>query len=297
MEDIIRMDLQLFADDRLFGEGAEEDDPTVEDEVPEAEEEVEDDDTDLAALLEETEEEIEEETEEETEEEEAKPDGKFYTQAEIDALISSRLKKEQEKYSSLESTLSAVKQLEKAAGMAIPDILEQVKGNRVQAYVDEGMDEELARKQVEQELHFDELQERVRRSEDYIQNMNRTVQYERQKNAVINKNPLYKKLEAEIDAFSGYGQILGFEDAAKYIIGEKIANGELLEDIRKGTANKLLAGSTKRGKATIEPGSQAGGKASRALSAYERHVAKALGITEKEWVKSKQQIEKKRKRR
>ena len=54
------------------------------------------------------------------------------------------------------------------------------------------MDEELARKQVEQELHFDELQERVRRSEEYIQNMNRTVQYERQK-MLLSTRTLYIK--------------------------------------------------------------------------------------------------------
>jgi hypothetical protein len=239
-----KINLQLFADG-LIGDGVEDDDPTVKD-VPIEEDE---DDFDLSSLLGEEEDEEPEEAEEEPAEEpqeepEPPANGKFYTQAELDALISSRVQREQAKYQNL--NLDAIRKLEKAAGMPVNDILEHVKGNKIQSLVDEGVDEDKARKQVEQELHFEELQERVQRSENYIQTMTRSVNYEREKNAVINKNPLYKKFESEIDTFSAYGENLGFEDAAKYIIGDKIAKGELIEDIRKGAENKILAGSQKR---------------------------------------------------
>ena len=292
MIEYLRMDLQLFADG-LIGDGEEED--TVEEEI---DGDIEDDeDTDLQALLdavdeeEEDKEDDEEDDEEEVEEDKPPANGKFYTQDELDALISSRVQREQAKFANLD--VQSVRKLEKAAGMPISDILEQVKNNRVQSYVDNGMDEDLAARQVEQDLTFEELQERVQRSEGYIQNMTRSVNYEREKNAVINKNPLYKKFESEIDAFSAYGSNLGFEDAAKYIIGEKIANdSSLLDDIRRGAANKALAKKSK----TPESGSQPGGKVKGQLTSYERNAAKALGISEKEWLQSKKQLNKRSKR-
>lgn len=287
------MDLQLFSDG-LIGDGETEDD--IEEII---EEEGDDDIEELSAIFADDDEDEPEEKPEDTEPEEEQddepaeeqPDGKFYTQAELDALISSRVQREQAKYANFD--LNSIRQLEKAAGMPVSDILEHVKGNRIQSYVDEGMDEQKAQRQVEQELQFDELQERLHHAESYMQAMSSSAQYERQKNSVINKNPLYKKFESEIDEFAGYGMTLPFEEAAKYIIGDKIARGELIDDIRKGAENKLLAGSQKRGKAKIESGSQAGGKTKGQLTSLERKAARAFGISDTEWLNSRKQIEKK----
>lgn len=298
LDDMLRMDLQLFADDGLIGDGSENDDPTEED--ASVEDEGDGELEELSALL--TDDDEQEEDAEDTEQEEepeqpegppSEPAGKFYTQQELDALIGSRVQREQAKYANLD--LNSIKQLEKAAGMPVNDILEHVKGNRVQSLVDNGVDEDIARKQVEQDLHFEELQERVQRSEGYIQNMTRSVNYERQKNAIINSNPYYKKYEAEIDAFAANGENLDFENAAIYILGKKFAEGELREDIVKGTENKLLASSKRRSK-TPESGSVPGGKAKGQLTSYERSAAQAFGISEKEWLKSKQQLEKRKRR-
>lgn len=303
----MKINLQLF-NDGLIGDGVEDDNPAEKDEVNDIPETEDGDDTDLESLFaddeddedaqdEEPAEEAEEEPQEEPEKSDGdKPDERLFTQAELENIVSSRLRREKEKYEGLDSTVQAVRQLEKAAGMKVSDILEQVKGNRVQAYVDEGMDEDKAQRQVEQELHFEELQERVQRSESYIENMNKTIEYERQKNALVNTNPLYKKYADEIDNFAGYGtRGISFEDAAKYIIGDKLFRGNLADDIRKGAENRVLAG--KRDKAKIESGSQAGGKAPKALSALEKRAAREFGISDKEWLDSKQQLSKKKRSR
>lgn len=292
MNEFLRMDLQLF-NDGLIGEGVEDDDPTVQDEVIES---VSDDDdgVDLASLVqvEEPEEEPEEEPveEPEPEPEEAPPaNGKFYTQAEIDAIISSRLQREREKYAGLESTVEKVKNLEKAAGMTFDEILDQVKAYKVQAYVDEGMSEEAAQRLIEMEMKHESLEERLKRSEAYIQNRARSDQYFIGKQAVINSNPLYRKFEREIDEFAQYGNVLSFDDAAKYVIGDKVARGELLDDIRKGAEAKALA---KKG-ANIESGSQPGGRTRQPRLSYEeRQLARGLGLTDEEWLDGKRKMKK-----
>ena len=293
----MKIDLQMFADG-LIGDGVEDDDLSVKEDV--------EDDDELESLFaedDEPDEEADEEPEEEPQEEpedEPVPDGKFYTQDELNNLISSRLQRERAKFSNIEPTVEAVRQLEKAAGMPVGDILEHIKGNRVQAYVDNGMDEEKARKQVDVELEYEQLKEKSNHLEGYVQNLNRSMQYDRQKSAFLSKTtnltPYYKKLEDEIDKFAGFGENLSFEDAAKYILGDKVAKGEIIEDIRKGAENKLLATSQKRGKATIESGSQAGGKTEGKLSAYERNAARELGFSDKEWMDSKKALSKRKKR-
>lgn len=297
----LTMDIQLFANDGLIGDGVEDDDPTVKDDIPETDDGSVDDelDDDLASLLgtdeeEEPEEEQEEETEEEPEEpteEEPPKNGKFYTQAEIDAMISSRIQREREKYQHLDELTQKVKHLERAAGMDFDSILNHIRDNRVQAYVDAGEDEEAARKRVDMELEYEEIKERMNRNEQYIQNMTRSMNYNREKAAVINSNPLYRKYEAEIDEFAQFGAVLSFEDAAKYVIGDKVARGELLDDVRKGAEAKALA---IKG-AKIESGSQPGGnKQALKMTSLERKAARAFGISEKEWMDSKKALNKKR---
>ena len=305
------MDLQMFANDGIYGTGDETDDPNAHDDVADTPEEEdydgeEFDEDDLAALLDGGEEEDEAQDDETVEEPEEpiteetqqtqQPQGKLYTQEEINNIISSRLQREQSKYQGVDATLNAVRELEEAAGMPMHDILNEVKGNRVQAYMESGMTEEEARQRLDMEMQFKTVKQELDQTKQNMQNFQRSMRYNNEKAAVINTNPLFRKFERDIDQFARYGEVLSFTDAARYVIGDKLARGELADDIRRGAESRALA-QNQRGFRHERGGQPGGPKQNQRLSSSERQIARGLGLSEKEWNEGKKAVGKQRKKR
>src|SRR5690606_8371083 len=128
---------------------------------------------------------------------------------------------------------------------------------------------------IEQEL----AEERRRR--EFI---TKTIAYNQAKAKYAN-NPLIKKYEKEIDAFSGNGMIADFEVAMNYILGQKVIDGEILNDIKAAVEQKTLANVAKRSKVAPEKGGQGGVSLASSLTKQEKLIAAALGISPKEYAR------------
>jgi len=290
----IKFDLQLFAEP----EKVEDDNP--------AEQETGDDDEelDLSGLYEEDSEEKEEETEteeseakegeveeeeqtkeqaeEKTEEqEEQEPKQKVFTQEEVNQIVgNARIKgRELEGY---------VKELEQLTGLDMKGVIDHVRKSQVQKKADElNLSEEEAQEMVDKDRELAQLKEEMEQFRAKQEEYN----YNQEKGKFIS-DPLVKKYESEIDAFARdeYGSVkIPFEHAMKYVLGEKLSNGEIKDTIKTGTQNQTLANIKKNQKAAPETGGASGASDTGGLSKDEKALAKAMGIDPKDWRKYKEQ--------
>jgi hypothetical protein len=102
----------------------------------------------------------------------------------------------------------------------------------------------------------------------------------------MGKNPLIAKYINEIDQFSQNGKTgVTFEVAANYILGSKVASGELINSIKTTTEQKTLKNVGQRSKIAVEKGGST--KADPALSKQEMRLAAALGVSPKAWAANK----------
>lgn len=287
-------------------DGVEDDNPAEEDE-----------DEDIKGLLApEIDEEEEPEEEEEAPEEDAaakKPDPEkkdepakdadtkpkervvTMTQDELDRIIEQRLARDRRTRAEEEAARAEQKSREEQFNRQI-----QAKYDaKVKRYTDLGLDEEAAKaaayEDVEKDVRLAQLENKLVDREKQDAKITGMIQYNQQKNEILAKIPLAAKYIKEIDAFAQNGAACGFEAAAKYIIGEKVASGELLNDIKTATEQKTLANIGKRAKAKVEGGSLPGDTSKQVtLTPQERKLCRNLGLTEKEWIESKQKTSKKR---
>jgi len=276
-EEIMNFDLQLFAEP----EEVEDDDPSKSDD---------DDSLDVSSIYDEDEEDDEEEPdEEESDEEEPEAKGeeeepddstqKVFTQEEVNQIVgSARIKgREVEEYA---------KELEKLTGMDMKGVIEHVRNSQVKQKADElGLTDEEAEEMVEKDRKLAEMEKEMedfkRKQEEYNYN---------QEKARFQSDPLVKKYEKEIDAFSrdqGGKIVIPFESAMKYVLGEKLASGEIKDNLKAGTENQTLANLKKKKKVAPETGSSSGKSGTSGLSKDEKALAKAMGVDPKEWAKQK----------
>ncbi|GAB7387359.1 hypothetical protein BSNK01_11950 [Bacillaceae bacterium] len=205
-------------------------------------------------------------------------------QAYINRIVQERLSRDRK--------TQAVRRLEQETGMDIDEIVEYVRKNKIQAYAEEhGLTEEEARDIIEKEERLRELEERTRYYEQQQQEQQRMWAYQQQKQRFLH-DPLVRKYEKEIDAFSQYGRLVDFEPAMNFILGEKLRSGELLQEIRRGAEQKTLASVQKRSKVTPQSASVSGKSAIPELTAQEKRLAKALGISPKEYAMQKKALKK-----
>lgn len=120
------------------------------------------------------------------------------------------------------------------------------------------------------------------------------VKYLQDKMAYMKKPKLagiLKDCEAEIDAFTGKGSLLSFEDGMKYVLGGKLATGDLIKKVQAGAEQKATRSIEKRSKAV--PQSKSGAKSEAiALTKEEKQMAAFLGVPVKEYASEKASIKK-----
>lgn len=278
------MHLQFFADDEI----EEDDDPSELDDDVIDEDELEDEiDPEIDENQEDDVEEDPEEPEDKKEEEE--PEVVEFTPAQqrkIDQIVQQRLGRNNNEYARL------VRELERSTGMDIYQVMDTLRQNKIEELIDSGMSEEDAKKLVDKDRQLAEMEEKQLAFEQ----QQREFIYSQQKAELI-KNPHIKKYEAEIDAFSQHGNFTDFDTAARYVIGSKVLDGELLDGVRQGAEKRALAMSNKRQKVSAEKGRSSGGKADVTLSKQARAMAANFGLDPKEVAKAQERIAKERGKR
>jgi hypothetical protein len=231
-------------------------------------------------------EEVEEETKEE-EEEPPKSETKLFTQEDIDRIIGERLARERR--------IQEERAIQEADARKQEQEMNRWWGNRqqelIKRWTDLGYEEEvavnLAREDVAREYRLWQAEERLRQYEVQQQQGSKTTQYMTDRNEYIAKNPLAAKYIQEIDDFAQNGSVLDFQTAMKFVLGDKLIAGDLLDSIKTTTEQKTLANVSKRSKMSVEKGGSAATAGAGSLNKSELAMAKRLGISPKEYAKNK----------
>ena len=231
-------------------------------------------------------EEVEEEAEVE-EEEPPKSENKLFTQEDIDRIIGERLARERR--------IQEERAMQEAEAKKQEQEMNRWWGNRqqeqIKRWTDLGYEEEvavnLAREDVAREYRLWQAEERLRQYEVQQQQRSKTTQYMTDRNEYIAKNPLAAKYIQEIDDFAQNGSVLDFQTAMKFVLGDKLIAGDLLDSIKTTTEQKTLANVSKRSKMSVEKGGSAATAGAGSLNKSELAMAKRLGISPKEYAKNK----------
>lgn len=231
-------------------------------------------------------EEVEEETKEE-EEEPPKSETKLFTQEDIDRIIGERLARERR--------IQEERAIQEADARKQEQEMNRWWGNRqqeqIKRWTDLGYEEEvavnLAREDVAREYRLWQAEERLRQYEVQQQQGSKTTQYMTDRNEYIAKNPLAAKYIQEIDDFAQNGLVLDFQTAMKFVLGDKLIAGDLLDSIKTTTEQKTLANVSKRSKMSVEKGGSAATAGAGNLNKSELAMAKRLGISPKDYAKNK----------
>ena len=231
-------------------------------------------------------EEVEEETKEE-EEEPPKSETKLFTQEDIDRIIGERLARERR--------IQEERAIQEADARKQEQEMNRWWGNRqqeqIKRWTDLGYEEEvavnLAREDVAREYRLWQAEERLRQYEVQQQQGSKTTQYMTDRNEYIAKNPLAAKYIQEIDDFAQNGLVLDFQTAMKFVLGDKLIAGDLLDSIKTTTEQKTLANVSKRSKMSVEKGGSAATAGASSLNKSELAMAKRLGISPKDYAKNK----------
>lgn len=207
---------------------------------------------------------------------------------ELNRIIPERLKRDRK--------TQQVVQLEQLTGMTIEDVTAQVIQNMVEAKAEElGISEEEARSIISDKIEnagIKAQQANKTQEEAEISAAMQQVKYSQDKLAYAKKpklaRVLTKDILKEIDVFTQSGKVLTFEDGMKYVLGEKLATGELLQKAQAGAEKKALKNIQQRGKAAPQSrktGAAKSENAANTLTREQRTVAASLGITSKEDLK------------
>jgi len=233
--------------------------------------------------------------ENETDEPELTPEMEAMIQKRVDEQLVEKLNKIVPERLQRDRKTKEVSRLEQIAGMPLEKITETVIANMVADKADElGISEEEAR-----EILKDKIENVTMKTEKLTEQQHQTdvnaamqqVNYLKDKTEFTRQPKLGRFLTpdivAEIDAFSGNGSVLSFEEGMKYILGTKLASGELLNKVQTGAAQKAKANASVKGKSTP----RSGGGASKSennvsLTREQRQMAAGLGLTSKEDLKA-----------
>lgn len=212
---------------------------------------------------------------------------KKFTQEDLERIIGERLARErktQEEKAAQEK--EAQKQKEELDQWWETKYQEQMK-----IWVDLGYEEEVAAKlagaDVAKEYRLWQAEERIKQYEQQQKAGSKTSQYVADRAAAIAKNPMAARYIQEIDDFAQNGTVLDFQTAMKFVLGDKLASGELMDIIKTTTEQKTLANVDKRAKKSVEKGGSGASSGAGSLSREERLMAKRLGVSEKVYAANK----------
>ncbi len=224
------------------------------------------------------------------------PAPKTFTQEDVDRIINDRLARERRN----QEERAAASNEQQRAGEAVRNWQNDRYNEEFKRFTDFGYDDETATAMAQREVQRDtellrmkvELEER-KLGEQQMQKVN---QYAQHRADYLARIPMAAKFVDQIDSFSQGGMLLDFDVAANQILGEKIASGELLDLIKTSTEQRTLANVGKRQRTKVEGSGLPGSGGQVSLSRQERQLAKAFGLTAKEWAESKAKTAKTRKR-
>jgi len=205
---------------------------------------------------------------------------------EVNRIIQSRLARDRK--------TQDVAKFEQLTGMSLEQATEMVTQNIIAAKADElGISEEEARAIVakDQELAGLKAERTVEQQQKAdIDAAMQQVKYLQDKQAYMSKPKLARVLKdcmAEIDAFTQNGTLLPFEDGVKYVLGNKLVSGELLNKVQEGAEKKAIANQQRQPKAAPQAKGNGSKSDTVVLSKEERQIAANLGLSEKEYAEEK----------
>jgi len=269
--------------------GADEDEEEDEKEDGEHEPTDEDDEAITEAVAEKNEEVKEEEKPVETPPTEEPPKEKLFTQAEIDRIIGERLARDKK--------VQLVRELETEAGLDMEAIVTHVRNNRIQNTAEQmGVTEDEARKIIEAQEKSQKLEAELNEVKQKQELFTKNTVYAQDKAKQIN-NPLVKKYEKEIDAFSNQGALVDFNTAMRYVIGTKVMEGELLKDVKTATEQRVLRDVNTRSKTTSVSTGKATAGGVVTLTKEQQKYARILGLSDKEYGEEIVKMEKQKRKR
>ncbi|GEM_PF-2054703 len=228
------------------------------------------------------------------------PKAVVMTQEELDRIIADRLTRDRR----VREEQDAQKNEQQRREAEFKQQIDARYNAKVKQLTDLGYDEDSAKAaaldDVQNHIRIIRLENELVESKKQSGKVAAMTRYNADKNEVLSKNPIAAKYVKEIDNFSQSGTVVDFETAMNYVLGQKLASGELMKEIKATTEQKTLANINKRQKTRVEGASQSG-KATGTqveLSRTEKLLAKNLGLTEKEYAdgKREQTIKKRRTR-
>ena len=277
-----------------------EEEPTVDPEPVEEEEELggfEDLEKFFIDEDEEVEEEEQEEPEEEPEEEtaedvalqetveEAQQQERLFTQTELNQIIGNARIQGRDLTDKVEMLSHMTN------GMNLDQIIDHLRSQQAEQYENEyGLPREQAERFVEESTENRLLKTELNKLHSQQQIIANMTAYNTEKAKCLAQYPLAKKYEAEIDAMSQGGKMLGFEAAMTYVVGKKSLTGEVQKNVREVAQQKAIKDESRKPRVTPE-GAGSGGAPSNSIPPDLRKMAQLFGNDPKSVARQYQKIQ------
>lgn len=225
---------------------------------------------------------------------EAKP-SKMFTHAEVEAMFMERLARDP--YRNLG------RRLEQRTGMTLQQLNEYAdqkeEEEEVKKYAEEYMvEEDVARQHVRLRRENQRYQQEFPQVQSQLSITQEQLNYINDK-ARHRDSPYVRMYEAEIDAFAQNGKLCSFEAAMKYVLGNKLFNGEISSAIKRGATKKTLADIERQNRARVQQGSYSGksGFSDGNIDPFQREFAAHMGIPLKEAIAENARVRRESRRR
>lgn len=278
VEDFDDLDEDEFSEEEFMSafedEDDEEDEEEIEDELDELDPEREDADVEQAG-----EDDGEQPTEQKPLQERLQEN---FTQEELNQIYGqARIKsREHEEY---------IRSIEQMTGMPINEVTQHLQQQKVRDLADEtGLPEQEAQRILEDRQARQYLEQQLQNL--YQQNtMTRNMAAYQNEKARFKGNPLVMSYEREIDEVSRGGQVLGFEAAMNYVLGQKAVSGDLLNKVKTSSQAKALQNAGRKPKMSpVSAGS--GGAQSKSVPKELAYLAKQFGSDPKDIARQYQKM-------
>lgn len=245
-----------------------DDEPTEDDAEP-----VEDDEVEDEEAVEDEAEEADEVDEEADEPDEVKkpsdqPAEKVLTEAQVNAIVAERLARDRK--------TKLVQEIEALEGKSLEDVLAERRKAKIETVADQyGMTEDEAKEHVEAQEERRRLKAEMEQVKVEWETIKRQSAYQQSKAKYAN-DPLAKRYEREVEAFSQQGADIDYEPALYYILGQKLAQGDLRDFLKTSVEQQTIGNIAKRAKTKVEGSGQSPRAPESRLSGVERTFANKL---------------------
>jgi hypothetical protein len=205
------------------------------------------------------------------------------SQEELDRIISDRLERDRRVRESQEQQKQQQAQQQQQFNQWYNNELTiQTKFYADKLGLDDDTAAALAKRDVDNQVRIMQAEQVSKQSQESWQIQQKAAKYQQDKMEQVSRNPMVAKYIKEIDAFAQNGAAgVDFMVAAKYVLGEKIASGELLDTVTSAVEQKTLKNVGKRQKIGVEKDSQPGASTKPKLTAEQKRICRNLGISER----------------